>query len=211
MKKNIWITVLATCLGMGLPASIALADCCKDKPAEDGVCDEGCNSETTKVWGKFVNDGAMGEKALGLTTLQLEVPNKGQGDVFLRFRKGGHKHEFKASKFYSFNLGNETRFHIIFRDLPDAPPGSFVAMLGTYNRGSNAMLYAGNAYMKICESCKPPEEGGDDAEAESVMNQMLRQLGQMETVTPTAEGDDSEEAPPERPTFIGSFSFFKKI
>jgi hypothetical protein len=73
----------------------------------------------------------------------IEVPSRGQGEVILL----GQKFEWKTKAFKSFVVNGETifiaAFKTQFRNFK-----STILFKGTYLKGSNKIIYAGNFYKK---------------------------------------------------------------
>jgi hypothetical protein len=73
----------------------------------------------------------------------IEVPSRGQGEVIL----SGQKFEWKTKAFKSFVVNGETifiaAFKTQFRNFK-----STILFKGTYLKGSNKIIYAGNFYKK---------------------------------------------------------------
>ncbi|MFZ8932294.1 MAG: hypothetical protein ACO20H_11305 [Bacteriovoracaceae bacterium] len=75
--------------------------------------------------------------------VSIEVPSRGMGEVVLR----GERFEWKTDKFWSKNKNDRlvftAEFETEFRGLK-----STIVLKGTYLKGSNKLIYAGDVYKK---------------------------------------------------------------
>lgn len=90
--------------------------------------------------------------------VSLEVPARGEGDVFLI--AGDQK--VKAEAFKSMTLNGRTIFAVLFLNPPGAPTGTADIYLGTYMRGTNEAIYYGDIYKKTVQADGMFDENWDD-------------------------------------------------
>lgn len=87
----------------------------------------------------------------------LEVPMRGEGDVYLI----GGDQRVKAAAFKSKTFMGRTVFAIAFMNAPGAPEGSTGVFVGSVLHGTNEVMYYGDIYMRN-EKSKGLVENWDD-------------------------------------------------
>ena len=99
-----------------------------------------------EVPGKVIYKMPSGE--LVRRDVTLDVPPRGQGKVVWKTANYRvESHAFKTKK----HLGR-TIFSVLFLDVPGAPEGTAMALVGSYLRGSNEVIYYGDVYGKHVEA-----------------------------------------------------------
>ena len=102
-------------------------------------------AQAVEVPGKVIYKMPAGE--LVRRDVALDVPPRGEGKVI--WKTAHHtleSHAFKTKK----HLGR-TIFSVVFLNVPGAPKNTAMALVGTYLRGTNEVIYYGDIYSKICE------------------------------------------------------------
>lgn len=95
-----------------------------------------------EVPGKVIYKMPSGE--LVRRDVSLDVPPRGQGKVIWKTANYRvESHAFKTKK----HLGR-TIFSVLFLNVPGAPEGTAMALVGSYLRGSNEVIYYGDVYGK---------------------------------------------------------------
>ncbi|MCX6124120.1 MAG: hypothetical protein NTV34_05140 [Proteobacteria bacterium] len=100
------------------------------------------SSFAVDVAGHFVYKMPSGELVIRNAT--LDVPPRGQGKVVLKYSSGS----IDSDKFRHRTVNNRVIFEVLFLNPPGAPANTAMAMTGSYFRGSNGVLYFGDAYVK---------------------------------------------------------------
>jgi|LakMenEpi03Aug12_release.lakeMendotaPanAssembly.Ray.scaffolds.fasta_scaffold471407_2 hypothetical protein len=99
-----------------------------------------------EVPGKVIYKMPSGE--LVRRDVTLDVPPRGQGKVVWKTANYQvESHAFKTKK----HLGR-TIFSVLFLNVPGAPAGTAMALVGSYLRGSNEVIYYGDVYGKHVEA-----------------------------------------------------------
>ena len=80
---------------------------------------------------------------LATRDVTIDVPAKGQGEVSLN----GKSFTWKTKKFGSFTRKNQTTFWSAFKSEYNNKKFTYL-FVGTYLKGSNKLIYAGNYYKK---------------------------------------------------------------
>jgi hypothetical protein len=143
-------------------------------------------AQAVEVPGKVIYKMPAGE--LVRRDVSLDVPPRGQGKVL--WKTAHHtleSHAFKTKK----HLGR-TIFSVVFLNVPGAPKNTAMALVGTYLRGTNEVIYYGDIYSKICE----------ETPSADVVDEVLAQ------VTGGADTSGDEE---NAWNFSGGFKFGKEL
>ena len=109
-----------------------------------------------EVPGKVIYKMPSGE--LVRRDVTLDVPARGQGKVIWKTANYRvESHAFKTKK----HLGR-TIFSVLFLDVPGAPEGTAMALVGSYLRGTNEVIYYGDVYGKRVEDPSEVSQNPED-------------------------------------------------
>lgn len=115
----------------------------------------GLSVEAAEVPGKVIYKMPSGE--LVRRDVTLDVPPRGEGKVIWKTANYRvESHAFKTKK----HLG-KTIFSVLFLDVPGAPEGTAMALVGTYLRGSNEVIYYGDVYGKHMDESPTSQDQAD--------------------------------------------------
>jgi len=138
-----------------------------------------------EVPGKVIYKMPSGE--LVRRDVTLDVPPRGQGKVVWKTANYRvESHAFKTKK----HLGR-TIFSVLFLNVPGAPEGTAMALVGSYLRGSNEVIYYGDVY-------------GKHVEADASTNPEIM-LDELLTTSTLEHGDEKDWH------YAGGFKFGKEI
>ena len=144
-------------------------------------------AQAAEVPGKVIYKMPSGE--LVRRDVTLDVPPRGEGKVVWKTANYRvESHAFKTKK----HLGR-TIFSVLFLNVPGAPEGTAMALVGSYLRGSNEVIYYGDIYGKHLEG---------DSSGNSSPDSMLDELLQSATFQHEGESDWH---------YAGGFKFGKSI
>ncbi len=141
-----------------------------------------------EVPGKVIYKMPSGE--LVRRDVSLDVPPRGQGKVVWKTANYRvESHAFKTKK----HLGR-TIFSVLFLNVPGAPEGTAMALVGSYLRGSNEVIYYGDVYGKHISNQSEAEQN-----PEGLLDELLKSHETLD------HGDEKDWH------YAGGFKFGKEI
>ncbi len=124
---------------------------------------------STKSWAVDVNGHVVYKMPSGELVnreVVLDVPPRGQGKVIWKTSS----HQLESEHFRTRHVNGRVIFEVLFKNPPGAPANTMMALTGTYQRGSNGVIYYGDIY-----ASKPRPNGGSPADPDKALDDLTAQ------------------------------------